>query len=74
MRLLTSEAVAPMLGMSRRKLLELTRTERIPFRRLPHGRRLLFQEDWLVAWADGAELERIELPGDGLIIRPRAGA
>ena len=67
----TVEDVAPMLGMSRRTLHELTRKSLIPHRVLPHGRRCLFQDDWLAAWADGAELERIDLPGGGRIVRPK---
>jgi excisionase family DNA binding protein len=68
---LTVEDVAPMLGLSKRSVHELTRTGRIPHRVLPHGRRCLFDADWLQAWADGCELERIDLPAGGRIVRPR---
>jgi excisionase family DNA binding protein len=70
---LVVEDVAKLLGVSRRTVHELTRTGRVPHRVLPHGRRCLFEEPWLRAWADGAELERIELPGGGRIVRPREG-
>jgi excisionase family DNA binding protein len=62
--------VADMLGVSKRTVHEYTRTDRIPHRVLPHGRRVLFEEAWLRAWADGAELERINLHGGGRIVRP----
>jgi len=68
---LTVEDVAPMLGKSKRALHELTRTGRIPHRVLPYGRRCLFEPAWLEAWADGCELERIDLPGGGRIVRPK---
>ena len=68
------EDVAKLLGISRRSVHELTRLGRVPHRVLPHGRRCLFEQEWLQAWADGAELERIELPGGGRIVRPQAAA
>jgi excisionase family DNA binding protein len=68
------EDVAPLLGMSKRTVHELTRTGRIPHRVLPHGRRCLFEKAWLEAWADGAELERVDLVGGGRIVRPKAAA
>jgi hypothetical protein len=69
--LLTVEQVAPLLGMSRRSLHELTRLGRVPHRVLPHGRRCLFEPAWLEAWKDGCELERVELPAGGRIVRPK---
>jgi hypothetical protein len=65
------EDVAKRYGMSRRTVHELTRTARIPHRVLPHTRRCLFEEEWLRAWANGAELERVDLPGGGRIVRPK---
>jgi hypothetical protein len=67
----TVEDVAPLLGLSKRALHELTRLGRIPHRVLPHTRRCLFQDDWLEAWANGCELERVDLPGKGRIVRPK---
>jgi excisionase family DNA binding protein len=64
------EDVASLLGVSKRTVHEYSRTARIPHRVLPHGRRVLFEEEWLRAWADGAELERIDLHGGGRIVRP----
>lgn len=73
--LLTVEVVAERLGMSRRTLHELTRTGRIPHRVLPFTRRCLFEEQWLEQWADGCELERVDLlPGNGRIVRPKEAA
>jgi hypothetical protein len=69
--LLTVEEVAPRLGLSKRALHELTRTGRVPHRILPFTRRCLFEPQWLEAWADGAELERVDLPGNGRIVRPK---
>jgi Helix-turn-helix domain len=63
--------VANRLGIKPRTVHELTRTRRIPHRVLPHGRRCLFEEAWLRAWADDAELEEVSLPGNGRIVRPR---
>jgi helix-turn-helix protein len=64
------EDVKDLLGISKRTVHEYTRTDRIPHRVLPHGRRVLFEQEWLDAWADGAELERIDLPAGGRIVRP----
>jgi excisionase family DNA binding protein len=70
-RYLLVEDVAKLLGVSKRTVHEYTRTGRIPHRVLPHGRRVLFEQEWLDAWAEGAELERIDLHGGGRIVRPR---
>ena len=67
---LTVEQVAERYAMSRRTVHELTRTKRIPHRVVPYGRRCLFEEPWLQAWLDGAELEEIALAGNGRIVRP----
>ncbi|MFL5922325.1 MAG: helix-turn-helix transcriptional regulator [Gaiellaceae bacterium] len=71
-RFLLVEDVAGRYGIARRTVHELTRTGRIPHRVLPHTRRVLFEEEWLRAWEDGAELERVDLPGGGRIVRPKA--
>ena len=68
------EQVAPKLGLSKRALHELTRTARVPHRVLPFTRRCLFQDDWLEQWADGCELERIDLPGNGRVVRPKGSS
>jgi hypothetical protein len=41
---------------------------------LPHGRRCLFDPNELKAWMDGAELERVDLPHGGRVVRPRSSA
>jgi excisionase family DNA binding protein len=53
--------VAERLQVSVRTVHELTRSSRIPHRRI--GRRCLFLEAELDAWADGAELEVVEVDG-----------
>jgi len=68
------EDVAQRHGVSVRKIHELTRRNLIPHRVLPHGRRLLFMESHLREWEDGCVLERVELPGNGRIIRPRGAS
>ena len=64
------EDVAARLRCSRRTVHELTRTNAIPHRRLPGGRRCLFREDELDAWEDGAPLEVVEL-ARGRVVRPK---
>jgi hypothetical protein len=66
------EDVGDRYGLSRRSVHELTRLAKIPHRVLPGTRRILFEPDWLDAWADGAELERVDLPHGGRIVRPKA--
>lgn len=72
-RLLTVEEVARLLRCSRRVVHELARTGRIPHRRLPGLRRILFSEDELRAWLGGASLEAVELPDGGRVVRPAGG-
>jgi hypothetical protein len=68
----TTEQAAEILGYSVSWLHKQTRREAVPFRKLPHGRLCLFEEEPLRYWADtGCELERIDLPGGGKIIRPK---
>jgi excisionase family DNA binding protein len=68
---LTVEAVAARLHCSPRKVHELTRLREIPHRRLPGARRCLFLEAELAAWEGGAELEVVELPRGGRVVRPK---
>lgn len=70
---LTTEDVAQRYGISRRTIHELTRSGRIPHRILPGTRRCLFDEQSLAQWEDGAELERVDLPNGGRIIRASGG-
>jgi excisionase family DNA binding protein len=72
-RYLVAEDVAELLGMSVRTVHERTRLGRIPHQVLPQGRRCLFRKDWLEAWANGAELELVELAHGGRICRPIGG-
>lgn len=74
MRYLTVEDVAGRMGVSVRTVHERTRRGEIPHRILPHSRRCLFEQQWLEMWADGAELERVDLAGGGRIVRPVGAA
>jgi predicted DNA-binding transcriptional regulator AlpA len=56
------------LRCSPRSVHELTRRNAIPLRRIPGVRRVLFVEDELRAWIDGAELEVID---GGRVVRPK---
>lgn len=53
---------------------ELSRRNRIPLRRLPHTRGLLFPLAELEIWENGAELEVENLAGGGRICRPVQGS
>lgn len=65
------EDVAARLRCSRRTIHELTRTNAIPHRRLPGGRRCLFLPAELEAWEAGARLEVLERPRGGRVVRPK---
>jgi excisionase family DNA binding protein len=65
------EDVAALLGCSKRTIHERARLAEIPHRRPPGGRRLLFLEGEVRAWLDGTELECVELPRGGRVVRPR---
>lgn len=62
--------VARRLHLSTRSVYELARTNAIPHRHLPGMRRLLFRVDELDQWEAGAELEVINPPGGGRVVRP----
>jgi excisionase family DNA binding protein len=68
---LVVEDVAALLRCSTRSVRELTRTGRIPHRRVPGQRRCLFLESELREWLDGAELETRELPRRGRVVSVR---
>jgi excisionase family DNA binding protein len=68
---LLAPAVAERLHCSLRSVRELMRTNAIPHRKLPGGRRLLFRVDELEAWEAGASLEVVELPRGGRVVQPR---
>jgi excisionase family DNA binding protein len=70
---LTAPEAAELLRCSLRSLHGLTAAGRVPHRRLLGQRRLLFLEDELAAWVDGAELEVFERDG-GRVVRPRVDA
>jgi excisionase family DNA binding protein len=64
--------VAERLRCSLRTVHELTRSGRIPHRKLPRSRRCLFRLDELEAWEAGAPLESLESANGGRIVRPIA--
>jgi excisionase family DNA binding protein len=63
--------VAALLGCSVRTVHELARLRQLPHRRPPGCRRLLFLEDELREWLDGAELDVKELRHNGRAVRPK---
>jgi excisionase family DNA binding protein len=67
---LTVEEVAARLRCSTRTVRDLARLRQIPHRRLPGGRRLLFLVHELEPWEAGAELETVELPRGGRLVKP----
>jgi excisionase family DNA binding protein len=66
------EDVAERMRCSTRSVHELTRLREIPHRKLPGSRRCLFLEEELEAWEAGAQLEVIELPRGGRVVKPKA--
>jgi len=68
--LLVTTEVAALLRCSVRSVHELTRRAAIPHRKMPNTRRCLFVESDLLAWLDGAELEVVQLPHGGRVVRP----
>lgn len=71
-RYLRHDEAAERLRMSPRTLHELARRREVPHRRPAGTRRLLYRESELMAWVDGAELETIETPAGGRVVRPKA--
>jgi excisionase family DNA binding protein len=67
---MTSEEAARFLRVSLRTIREMARLNQVPVRRPSGSRRLLFREDELREWIEGAELEVFELPRGGRIVRP----
>jgi hypothetical protein len=63
------DAVAALLHMSGRQVRDHCRQRRMPHRRPAGTRRLLFDEDELAAWLDGASLEVVESPAGGRVVR-----
>ena len=65
---LTTEDVAERYGQSVRSVHGLTAANRLPCRRLPGVRRVLFLADELDLYDDGAVLEVLE---EGRVVRPK---
>ncbi len=68
---ITVETVAERYDCSIRSIHELTRSKRIPHRRLPGTRRCLFVLAELDAYDAGAELEVQEMGAGGRIVTPK---
>ncbi len=68
-RYLVTTEVAELLRCSVRTVHELTRQRAIPHRKMPGTRRCLFVESELRKWLDGAELNVLELPARGRVVR-----
>ena len=66
----TTEEAADYLRTSVRGLRERTRLKRVPCRKIGGHRRILFTREELDAFLDGAELETVELPGNGWRVKP----
>jgi predicted DNA-binding transcriptional regulator AlpA len=66
------EQVAERFGISTRSVHEYVKRRAIPHRRLPAMRRIVFIEDELRAWIDGAALEVVHPPQGGRIVRPQS--
>jgi hypothetical protein len=74
-RYLTLDDVLARYGgaYSRAQLYELTRRSLVPHRKLQGGRPLLFIEEELDAFDDGASLEIVKTPRGGRVVRPIGG-
>jgi excisionase family DNA binding protein len=70
-RFLTVEDIAKLLHCSSRTIHELTRTCRIPHRRIGGTRRCLFILEEVDAWMDGADLYVSQSPRGGRVVRPK---
>lgn len=70
-RYLVVEEVAELLHCSTRTVQELVGKAALPHRRLPGMRRTLFVRDEIQQCLDGAELETVEDPRGGRIVRPK---
>lgn len=68
--LVASEA-AEILRCSPRAVNDHARAGRLPHRKLPGTRRLLFVEEELLEYINGAQVETIELEDGGRIVRPK---
>jgi excisionase family DNA binding protein len=68
------EDVAELLGCSKDVVYRVTGADGIPCRKIGGVRRVLFIQDELDAWINGAELEAVKAPNGGRIVRPKAAA
>jgi len=68
---LTSEEVAELLRCSVRSVHGLTAAGRLPHRKLPGMRRVLYRPEELAQYLEGAELEVLEHADGGRLVRPK---
>jgi hypothetical protein len=71
-RFLTTEDVAARYCVTVRTVHGWTQKDELPCRVLPRTRRILFEEPVLTEYEQtGCELERVDLPHGGRIVRPK---
>jgi excisionase family DNA binding protein len=73
-RYLTTEEAAGVLRCSLRTVQQLVADCSLPHRKLPGMRRVLIAPDELAAYMDGADLETVELPRGGRVVRAKGTA
>jgi hypothetical protein len=67
---LTTEQVAERYHASVRAVRDWVAAGHLPYTRRPYARRLLYLRAHLDAYDAGAELEHVELPDGGVVVRP----
>ncbi len=67
---LVVEDVAALLHCSVRTVQEQVSRRELPHRRVAGMRRILFKREELELFLDGAELETVDLPRGGRVVRP----
>jgi excisionase family DNA binding protein len=67
---LRSEQAAELLSCSVDTVLRKVERNQIPHRKIGGVRRVLFVEDELRAWIDGAPLEVVQTANGGRVVRP----
>jgi excisionase family DNA binding protein len=70
-RYLTLADAAELLGLSAYTVRTKAAAGELPHRKLPGSFRILFLEEEITDWVDGAQLETIRTPGDGRVVRPK---
>jgi excisionase family DNA binding protein len=71
-RYLSLDQAARLLGLSAYTVRTRAAVGEIPHRKLAGSSRILFLEAELVAWVDGAELERVDTRDGARVVRPKS--